>query len=54
LVPYEIKEYLFTEGEYKERYSEDTDTLKEAKHYNDLQRIINAGINFWTLYQYGF
>jgi hypothetical protein len=43
----EVEELLFTEEEYNKRYSEDTDTLKQAKHYNDLQRITDAGIRFW-------
>jgi hypothetical protein len=43
----EIEQFLFTEAKYDERYSENIDSLKEVKHYNDLQKITNAGIRFW-------
>lgn len=43
----EIQEFLFSEEEYNLRYSDNTDTLKEAHHYNNLQKLTTAGIRFW-------
>jgi hypothetical protein len=43
----EVEEFMMTEEEYELRYSENVDTLEEAKHYDRLQRITSAGLKFW-------
>lgn len=43
----EVDEIMMAEGEYEERYSDNIDTLEEAKHYDRLQRITAAGFKFW-------
>jgi hypothetical protein len=42
-----IKEYLLSPTEYGVRYSEETDKIKEAEHYQQTEKITQLGLAFW-------
>ncbi|WP_335965415.1 AIPR family protein [Galbibacter sp. PAP.153] len=48
-----IKTYLVSKEDFKARYEEDIDSIKEAEKYANLEKITSMGLRFWDgLYKY--
>jgi len=42
-----LRGYLLTPAEFAARYSEETDKVKEAEHYQQTEKITRLGLAFW-------